>query len=407
VQITNYTNSTDTSVITASAQLLFYPATATNPVPTVPDIVLGLGGQGGAADLGTSAATVSLPLNLPKNVASARLDLFTQGQSTDEFWYTCVPNSLVSQLDDCGSGAFREGEVSIDSIPAGVAPVFPWVFTGGIDPYLWAPLPGVQTLDFKPFPVTLTPFAGLLSNGAQHTLNVSVYAADSYFAVTGALYVYLDHNATTVTGAVTQNTLAATPKPTTQIVTSKTGPIAINTGNTRDFTITGYALTSAGRITTTVHETSTFYNDQYFDLTDTLYDQQVKQDTETLVDVTQQTPTGTTETATQYSYPFTLSYVEIVGASGSGEVTSKVDQEYHTNTVLSVNGLPTAEYDFVNAITPQDTLLFNASGNITGNARQNSAEVYSTTGTGQGCFTRSLSAAGNILTAATTSTNCK
>jgi hypothetical protein len=403
VQIANYTNSTDTSVITASAQLLFYPATASDPVPTVPDMVFGLGGSGGAADLGTGASVVSLPVKLPKNVIGARLDLFTQGQSSDEFWYTCVPTSYSSELEDCGGGAFREGEILLDGTPAGVAPVFPWIFTGGIDPYLWAPLPGVQTLDFKPFPVNLTPFAGLLTDGKEHRLNVSVHGADSYFAVTGALYVYLDAKAKTVTGAVTSNTLTASPSPTYKIVKSSSGPIAIDTSNTRDFTITGYTDTSAGRVTTTVHETSAFHNNQYFDLTDTLYDQQVSQDTETLVDVTQQTSTGSTETATQYSYPLTLSYVELVGASGSGYVTSKVQQEYHTNTVVSANGLPTAEYDFVNAITPQDTLLFDASGNITGNAKQSSSEVYSTTGTGQGCFTRTLTAAANILT----STSCQ
>jgi hypothetical protein len=389
VQIANYTNSTDTSVITASAQLAFYPATPANPAPTVPDLVFGLGGSGGAANLGTGASVVSLPVKLPKNVIGARLDLFTQGQSSDEFWYTCVPTSYSSTLDDCGGGAFREGEILLDGTPAGVAPVFPWVFTGGIDPYLWAPLPGVQTLNFKPFPVNLTPFAGLLSDGKEHRLNVSV------------------HGANTVTGAVTSNTLIASPSPTYKIVKSSSGPIAIDTSNTRDFTITGYTDTSAGRITTTVHETSTFHNNQYFDLTDTLYDQQVQQDTETLVDVTQQTSSGSTETATQYSYPLTLSYVEQVGASGSGYVTSKLQQEYHTNTVVSANGLPTAEYDFVNAITPQDTLLFNASGNITGNSKQSSSEVYSTTGTGQGCFTRTLTAAANVLTAATTSTSCK
>jgi hypothetical protein len=407
VQITNYTNSTDTSVITTSAQLLFYPATPKDPVPTVPDMVIGVGGQGGPATLNTGTSVVSVPLTLPKSVIGARLDLFTQGQSTDEFWYTCVPSSLSSQLEDCGSGAFREGEVSIDSTPAGVAPVYPWIFTGGIDPYLWSPMPGVQTLDFKPFPVNLTPFAGLLSNGAQHTLNVSVYAADSYFSVTGALYVYLDPKGATVTGAVTHNTLVASPKPTTKIINAASGAVAIDTASTRDFTISGYANTSAGRVVTTVHETSSFYNNQVFDLTDTLYDQQVKQDTETLVDVTQQSPTGSSETATQYSYPLTLSYVELVGASGSGQVKTTLDQEYHTDTVVSANGLPTAEYQFVNAITPTDTLLFNASGNITGNSRQSSTEVYATTGTGQGCFTRTLKAVANVLTAATTSASCK
>jgi len=406
VQIANYTNSTDTSVITASAQLLFYPATPASPVPTVPDMVIGVGGQGGPANLGTSTSVVSVPLSLPTNVASARLDLFTQSQSNDEFWYTCVPNSLASALESCGGGAFREGEVSIDSTPAGVAPVFPWIYTGGIDPYLWAPLPGVQTLDFKPFPVNLTPFAGVLSNGKAHTLNVSVFGADSYFAVTGALYIYLDHNATTVTGAITQDTLGGTPVPVTR--TAANGTVTtIGTSNVRDFTIAGYAVTSAGRVTTTVHETSLFYNDQFFNLTNTLYNQQIRQDTETQVDMKQQTGANTSETVTQYSYPFSFSYIENVAASGNGAVSTTIDQQYHTNTVVSANGLPIAEYDFIDASTPKDTLLFNAQGEITGNRNQASTEVYTTTGTGQGCYTRTLAAAANVLTATSTSTNCK
>jgi len=53
--------------------------------------------------------------------------------------------------------AFRESEVTIDGNPAGVAPVYPWIFTGGIDPELWIPIPGVQTLNFKPYRVNLTP----------------------------------------------------------------------------------------------------------------------------------------------------------------------------------------------------------------------------------------------------------
>jgi hypothetical protein len=406
VQIANYTSSTYTSVITTSAQLLFYPATTQNPAPTVPDLVIGVGGQNGPAALNTTASVLSVPLNLPKNVASARLDLFTQSQSNDEFWYTCVPDALATQLESCPGGAFREGEVSVDSTPAGVAPVFPWIYTGGIDPYLWSPMPGVQTLDFKPFKVDLTPFAGVLSDGNPHALNVSVYGADSYFQVAGALYVYLDHNATTVTGALLRNTLAAAPAPVTHSGTASSGAVAVNTSSTRDFTITGYAITSAGRVTTTVHETSLFYNDQAFNLTDTVYNQQIRQDTETLVDVKQQIGSSSSETVTQYSYPLTFSFVETAQPSGNILATTGIDQEYHRNTVVSADGIPTAEYDLVNAIAPKDTLLISEAGYITGNRNQASTELYATTGTGMGCFTRTLTAAANVLTKAMTSLNC-
>ena len=44
--------------------------------------------------------------------------------------------------------------------------------TGGIDPLLWRPIPGVQTLNFLPYRVDLTPFAGALSNGQPHQVGV-------------------------------------------------------------------------------------------------------------------------------------------------------------------------------------------------------------------------------------------
>jgi hypothetical protein len=408
--ITNYTNSTDTSVITANAQLLFYPATAKDPVPTVPDMVIGLNPSGSTVALGNSAAQLSLPLNLPKNVAAARLDLFTQSQSNDEFWYTCVPDSLTSALESCGGGAFREGEVAVDGMPAGVAPVYPWIYTGGIDPFLWAPMPGVQTLDFKPFPVVLTPFAGLLSNGAAHTVSVSVFGADSYFSVAGNLYVYLDHGSATVTGGLLQDTLVATPKPVTTTSTGASGSntrTAVKISNARDFTISGYAVTSAGRVTTTVHETSRFSNDQVFLLGNTLYNQQIKQDTETLLDIKQVVGAASSETVTQYSYPLTVSYVDVVAASGANRVTTGIGQTYHTNSIVYANGLPTGDYDFVNAITPVDTLLISAAGALTGNKNQSSTEVYTTQGTGVGCYSHTFAAAANVLTADTTTTTCK
>ena len=410
VLIANYTNSTDTSVITANAQLLFYPATAKDPVPALPDMVIGLNPAGGTVALGNTAAQLSLPLNLPKNVAAARLDLFTQSQSNDEFWYTCVPDSLSSALDDCGGGAFREGEIAIDGKPAGVAPVYPWIYTGGIDPYLWSPMPGVQTLDFKPFPVVLTPFAGVLADGAAHTLSVSVFGADSYFSVAGNLYVYLDHGASSVTGGLLTDTLAAAPKPVTTTSSGTSGAdarTAIHTSSARDFTISGYTETSAGRVVTTVHETTQFTNAQVFLLGSTLYNQQIKQDTETLVDVKQVVGKTSAETVTQYSYPLTVSYVDVMAASGANRVTTSIDQVYHANSIVYADGLPTGEYDFVNAITPADTLLISAAGSLTGNKNQSSTEVYTTQGTGMGCFSRTLTAAANVLTADTTTTSCK
>ena len=118
--------------------------------------------------------------------------MFAQGQQGDEFWYTCAPNDVAGELDNCGNSSFREAEVTIDGTPAGVAPIYPWIFTGGIDPFLWRPIPGVHTLNFEPYRVDLTPFAGVLSNGQQHTVAVSVYNANEYFSATANLLLYQD-----------------------------------------------------------------------------------------------------------------------------------------------------------------------------------------------------------------------
>ena len=106
--------------------------------------------------LNTGSDQLTATFTLPTNVERAYLDVVSQGQSGDEFWYTCVPNDVSGELYSCGNTAFRETEISIDGQPAGVAPIFPWIFTGGIDPYLWIPIPGVQTLNFVPYRVDLT-----------------------------------------------------------------------------------------------------------------------------------------------------------------------------------------------------------------------------------------------------------
>src|SRR6204780_398907 len=191
-------------VFTVSADLEFYPLKGKGPAR--PDAVLPLlqtnsgGGVNLPAFLYSPTDQLTTTFTLPTNIEQAYLDVVTQGQQSDEFWYTCVPDTLTTELQSCGGTAFREAEISIDGQPAGVAPVYPWIFTGGIDPFLWVPAPGVQTLDMVPYRVNLTPFAGLLSNGQQHTVALNVYSADDYFSATASLLLYLDHGSTQVRG---------------------------------------------------------------------------------------------------------------------------------------------------------------------------------------------------------------
>jgi Peptide N-acetyl-beta-D-glucosaminyl asparaginase amidase A len=257
-------------IIYANAALEFYPASWHDGAPVTPDIVVPVNGTGGdAGTLNTTASQITQTLNLPTNVERVYLDVIAQSQSNDEFWYFCVTNDQTGNLESCGNTAFRETEVSIDGAPAGVAPVYPWIYTGGIDPYLWEPIPGVQTLDFQPYRVDLTPFAGVLSDGNTHTVAISVFNADSYFLATANLLVYQDHGKQKVTGGILSNTLSAAPTPVvTENITASAGPTytgSISVGSNRRFEISGYVETSHGRVETTVEQTTDFLSTQEFD----------------------------------------------------------------------------------------------------------------------------------------------
>jgi hypothetical protein len=74
-------------------------------------------GQGGInepAFLYTSTGQLATTFTLPRSIERAYLDVITQSQSNDEFWYTCVPNDVTTELQSCGNTAFREAEINID-----------------------------------------------------------------------------------------------------------------------------------------------------------------------------------------------------------------------------------------------------------------------------------------------------
>jgi hypothetical protein len=402
--IANYTNAQDTSIITSSAKLLFYPATGKSPAPRVPDIVIPLAAAGGGTvGLGSSSDALTITPTLPTNIQAASMDVYLQGQSGDEFWYTCVPDSLSSELESCGGGTVREGEISIDGTPAGVAPVSPWIFTGGIDPYLWTPIPGVQTLDFKPFRVELSPFAGVLSNGAPHSISLSVFGANNYFSVAGALFLYLDPASTTVTGTVTENTLTAVPvvKTSNTIVSTDTQISGgVDTSEARNFTIAGNVTGTGGTINYQVQQTTRFSNHQTFLITGSQYLQDIKQNTVTSVQATASGPDGTTVRTVNHTTPLTVDINEVVGGNGNGKQKTGITQLFSDTNLLVTNGAVTQKDLVSNTITTGDTLLFNSAFQITGNKNQASSASYIGTSLHEPCYGLKLASIAGVLVSA-------
>jgi hypothetical protein len=349
-------------IFTVSADIEFYPLQGAGP--TRPDAVLpllqsnGNGGYNLPASLTSPTQQLSTTFTLPTNIEQAYLDVFTQGQSGDEFWYTCVPNNLTTELQSCGGTAFREAEISIDGTPAGIAPVYPWIFTGGIDPFLWIPIPGVQTLDFIPYRVNLTPFAGLLSDGQPHTVAMNVLNITSDFSATGTLLLFEDHGSQQVTGAVTVNTI----KPPNPVITTKlnvngsnvTG--TVQTTSKRQFKLAGYVNTSHGKVDTTIQQDVDFSNLQGFKITPNIYVQ----------DISQLTPVNSTVSASgqgasfsteSFSYPLNLG-ITVTFPNGQ-TVESTVLQQEFSSTVAT----PVYSSSVNNLVSSKDTLNFNTGVN--------------------------------------------
>ncbi len=407
--IQNVVNTTYNGVIYASAALVFYPADAANPAPVVPSAVLSLSSNT-TASVDSAASPQSATFTLPRNIERAYLDVIAQSQRADEFWYTCVPSSVADALQNCGNTGFRETEVAIDGVPAGVAPVYPWIYTGGLDPYLWEPIPGVETLNFKPYRVDLTPFAGRLSDGQSHTVSVSVFNANSGFDLASTLLLYTDPGASTVTGDVTVNTLTAAPSP--QVETSLntaadgtvSGPVAVR--SSRDWFIGGYVNTSHGRVDTTIRAFNTFSNQQDEKVATTEYKQGIRQDTAQQEVTTTTSSAGTIQTQHDISFPLTVNYRQAYNGDGSLFVATDVKQQ-KTDTLRSPLGANSPNPVVVSeAVETQDTLHYNAAGGFTGHDNNFSTASYAAKDAQGRCVARSLASNQVVLTQAHDSTSC-
>jgi hypothetical protein len=276
----NSSPSVDEDVVTGSARLVFYPPSATQPAPRVPDVVF----------------TDEHAYTMPRNIVRAYVEVLAQGLDnigvSDRLWYTCMPDdqlalfpglnnpftigddwgaTLSSSSIGCNGGSYREVEVLVDGVLVGTAPIFPWLPSNlhrRFEDTLDLPVPSAHAINFIPYRVDVTPIASRLDDGTPHTLTVRA-AGDTQpfgtnFQLDGKLFAYLDPGKTIVTGAVTMNTVS----PAMPTVTSAFSPDAdrllgeVDTRVVRDTHLHGYVDTSAGRIYSTVHQHTRFRNTQ-------------------------------------------------------------------------------------------------------------------------------------------------
>lgn len=426
INIGNIVNSQYTGVIYASAYLLFYPYTqgSGEQAPAVADLIYPLPGTAdGSYTLQSSTSALSLTFTvphtvqtIPTTVARAYLDVFAQSQYQDEFWYSNVPDSLAQELSEYGGTAFREVEVTIDGQVAGFAPVYPWIFTGGIDPYLWAPIPGVQTLNFVPYRVDLSPFAVSLSDGNTHTISVNVYNANNYFLASANLFVYLNYNSASLTGGVTVTGDYEPPLEIQENIHQVNGYPngTISTRSTRHLTVEGYVTVSPHeKLVTRVEQDASFSNQQRFITSASKYEQEIAQLTRLTTKSTYQDintapgqKSSTLVNTRELSYPLTADIDQTFNSDHSVQQKTTIDQEYlidEQGDWVPEIGLPIKVDPYTshlaNVVNAVDTLFFNSSFQITGNKGQASSQNYALDGSAPDQhYERTIKAADGVVT---------
>ncbi len=397
-------------IITGSASLQFYPADAANQAPAVPDAVLPLNPAGGITSVNTTADRLTQTFGtLPRNVERAYLQVFSQSQGGDEFWYTSSPDSVAAALQNTGGTGFRETEIYVDGTPAGIAPVFPWIYTGGIDPALWEPIVGVETLNFKPYSVDLTPFSAQLSDGAPHTVALGVFNTTGSFSETATLLLYLDHGSRQTTGALTANTLGPAPTPAIQaeapVDASGTTHGKTLVSSVRHFNLAGYVDTSHGRVTTALEEQVNFGNYQLINFNNAFYSQDIAQLTTAQVTTRREGDGVVRQTEHNTAYPFTLNYNQVSNADGSGSFTAHSFQQDFEYERRLLNGFEVYSTGSEEQVGSTDSYKLNTAGAVASRTTGSTTD-YRMTDTEGRCYSRALTSSGLRLTAITDGADC-
>ena len=182
--------------------------------PLFADLILPISAQQ-SADNGTSAFI--LPTDnattmqaIPTGVSRAVVSISACGQATEEFWYSNVLSSDTDTFLNTTGGLygyspFREVQLLIDGMLAGVIWPFPIIFTGGIAPGFWRPIVGIDAFDLREPEIDISPFLPYLSDGEPHSFQIRVVglqgghddaplelsdSVGSYWVVTGKIFLF-------------------------------------------------------------------------------------------------------------------------------------------------------------------------------------------------------------------------
>jgi len=164
-----------------------------NPADQILAISTHQGAQNQSSQFSLPSQNATNSVALPRNIKKAVVSIAATGQIGEEFWYTNVstshhtqdipvdiaqvPNSVVNTFGAgflYGASPYREVQLYIDGLLAGIVEPFPIIFTGGIVPGLWRPSVGIDAFDLREDEIDITPFLPLLCDGHNHTFTIVV-----------------------------------------------------------------------------------------------------------------------------------------------------------------------------------------------------------------------------------------
>jgi hypothetical protein len=179
------------------------------------DYILPISGKKSASN-SSSAFTVpsdntTVKYTIPATASRAVVAISACGQSEEEFWWSNVFSQDTEDFTNTvgelyGYSPFREIQLYIDGMLAGLVWPFPIIFTGGVAPGFWHPIVGIDAFDLRQPEIDISPFLPLLQDGEEHSFEILVtglnISADgtatfadtvgSYWIVTGNIFLYAE-----------------------------------------------------------------------------------------------------------------------------------------------------------------------------------------------------------------------
>ncbi|KAF2025466.1 hypothetical protein EK21DRAFT_76413 [Setomelanomma holmii] len=386
----NLVDDTYTGIWNTTLTATFYSAAETfEPADLILPISAGRSTANQSSAFTVPETSAIKSLTLPQNARKAVFSISACGQSAEEFWWSNVLSSDTQAFGNdttlYGHSPFRELQLLIDGVLAGVAWPFPVIFTGGVVPGFWRPIVGIDTFDLREDEIDISPFLPLLTDKQTHSFEIRVVGIDndgkgnarfpgnieSNWVVTGKIFLWLDANSSMVTGTPP---VLQTPDP------------AVTLHSTRQQTYNGtvqsleYAIqvsrqvfiqstlhTSGGNKTVTWQQNLTFANSGVLDNEGN--DQDVRQ-----------TTAGTHRSSSGFLrvFEYPLSVVSAYNAPSGGNVTIKGEMDRGKN-VRQINDLafPNEWKSFDYSRLPPDASRKPFRGSLVENRQNGTASYFS------------------------------